>query len=288
MKKWSYDLPYITEKQKEIMELIYKFRFMDRIQIQTLMKHKDYKRINVWLKDLVKKDYLYRIYERKIPLNIKPAVYFLAPTGVRFTRNLGNYDTNHKLYREKERSEEFRSKCLLIANLYIDILKKTGPQDALNFFKTKQDFDEYDEIIKPYPDGLLSLNVLPSDIVEFLNNQTTPKSNINTSKKNKRKSKKEYLYFLELIGEKTPRYYLRYRIQQYIEYSDGHQTAKPYPHVMFVLPNKRTKIFLVKFVENRLDETLFDSQFIFFFTTIDVLKNEGLFDKIWTRIISKS
>jgi hypothetical protein len=44
----------------------------------------------------------------------------------------------------------------------------------------------------------------------------------------------------------------------------------------------------MKFVENRLDETLFDSQFIFFFTTIDVLKNEGLFDKIWTRIISKS
>ena len=50
MKKWSYELPYISEKQKEILKLIHKFRFLNRIQIQTIMKHKDYKRINVWLK----------------------------------------------------------------------------------------------------------------------------------------------------------------------------------------------------------------------------------------------
>lgn len=55
MKQWSYDLPHISPKQKEILKLIYKFRFLDRIQIQILMKHKDYKRINVWLKDLAKK-----------------------------------------------------------------------------------------------------------------------------------------------------------------------------------------------------------------------------------------
>src|SRR5680860_12048 len=216
MKKWSYDLPHITQKQKEIMQLIHKFRFLDRIQIQTMMKHKDYKRINVWLKDLVEKDYLFRIYERKIPLNIKPAIYFLASTGVRFTRNLGDWDTNHKLYREKERSEEFRNKCLSIANLYINTLQKTEQFNALNFFKTKQDFNEYDEIIEPYPDVLISLTMTVLAIVNILNKKS--KLTTNTKKRKPiQENQKEYLYFMEMIGEKVPRFYLRYRVQQYIE-----------------------------------------------------------------------
>jgi hypothetical protein len=240
------------------------------------MKHKDYKRINVWLKDLVAKGYLYRIYERKIPLNIKPAVYFLAPTGVRFVRWNIDYNLAHKFYREKERSEEFRNKCLTIANFYIDLLQKTEKLNAFNFFKTKQDFDEDAEIIKPYPDGLISLKIAPTVISNFLNKKIKLTTALGKIKKSQ-KTKGDYVYFLEFIGDKVPRFYLRYRIQQYIEYSD----RKGFMRVLFVLPNELTKKFLLKFVKQRLDETLFDPHLIFSTTTIDLLKNGGMIGGIW-------
>lgn len=282
MKKWSIDLPHITQKQKEIMRLIYKFRFLDRIQIQTLMKHKDYKRINVWLKDLVEKDYLFRIYERKIPLNIKPAIYFAAPTGVRFIRMFGDDETSHKLYREKERSEEFRNKCLLIANLYIDIFQKTEKLSALNFFNTKQDFSEYDEMLTPYPEVLISLNTSPSHIIKSLEKEKKSKTEIHT-KKVQTEKRQEYLFFLELFGEKAPRYYLRYRVQQYIEYFDRHQSTELYPRALFVLPNELTKNFLAKFIRKTLEETLFDPHLIFFLTTVNQIQNKGIIGEIWTK-----
>ncbi|HEU4965914.1 MAG TPA: hypothetical protein VFT53_00345, partial [Candidatus Saccharimonadales bacterium] len=55
-------LPDITAKQVAILELIYRFRFVNRIQIQALMHHRDYRRINAWLKDLREKQYVEWIY----------------------------------------------------------------------------------------------------------------------------------------------------------------------------------------------------------------------------------
>ena len=44
-------LPKLTPKQQNILVLLYQYRFLNRIQIQTLMGHKDYRRINAWLAD---------------------------------------------------------------------------------------------------------------------------------------------------------------------------------------------------------------------------------------------
>jgi len=281
MKTWSYELPYISEKQKEILNLIHKFRFLNRIQIQTLMKHKDYKRINVWLKNLVEKDYLYRIYERKTPFNLQPAVYFLAPTGVRFVRWNIDYDTAHKFYREKERSEEFKNKCSVIANLYIDTLRKTEDLNALNFFKTKQELNEDDVLIKPFPDCLISLKTSPA-IIDYYVKKKIKLTTALTKLKKQVKEKEDYLYFLELIGEKTPRYYLRYRIQQYVEYSDYKGATAAHTIILFVLPDKQMEKFLLKFIKQKLEETLFEHHLKFATTTIDLLQNAGMIAGIWT------
>ena len=42
----------ITPKQLEIILLLYKFRFIKKNQFKTLLKHKDIRHINSWLKDL--------------------------------------------------------------------------------------------------------------------------------------------------------------------------------------------------------------------------------------------
>jgi hypothetical protein len=69
-------IPYITPKQQEIPKLIYKFRFLNRIQIQTLLNHKYHKRIIDWLNDLVGKEYLEKLpkgntFEQRSKLTMK-------------------------------------------------------------------------------------------------------------------------------------------------------------------------------------------------------------------------
>ncbi|HSW97960.1 MAG TPA: hypothetical protein VLF89_09105, partial [Candidatus Saccharimonadales bacterium] len=107
--------PNITNKQQEIINLIPRFRFIDRTHIQSLLNHKDKKLINIWLKDLTEKKYIKRIYDNSIfGKNRIPAIYTLDNNGIRFVKAKGIYDTNfiHKLYWDKTRSDSFIQHCL--------------------------------------------------------------------------------------------------------------------------------------------------------------------------------
>ena len=53
-------LPQISNKEKEIIKLIYQFRFLNRIQIQNFLNHKHHSQTNIWLKDLNQKQYINR------------------------------------------------------------------------------------------------------------------------------------------------------------------------------------------------------------------------------------
>ena len=99
------------------------------------MKHKDYKRINVWLKDLVKKGYIERIYAISMPENTKPAVYYMGKYGRRVLlgaeissyvdfEEVGSHYTVgaenvRKLYKDGEKKESFKHDCLAIADCYL-------------------------------------------------------------------------------------------------------------------------------------------------------------------------
>lgn len=283
MKKWSVDLPHITQKQKEIMEYVFKFRFLDRIQLQRLIKHKDYKRINIYLKDLVEKGYLYRDYQRKIPFNIKPATYFLAPIGVRFVKNLSYNIIGKSLYKEDERSAEFRQKCKDIANLYLDLRDKTEDINVLNYFKTKQDFDkEYEDekIFRPFPDVAISIKTSLGLVYDYLNKKINKETFFRKTKKLMGK-REDYVFLMEFINENAPRYYLRHRIKQYIEDSDYDGDLNCIQRVCFILPNKQMEKFLLKFFHKELEETLFQPHIKFVATTLDQLRENGMIANIW-------
>ena len=82
------ELAKITKKQQVILKLLYRFRFLNRIQIQALMRHKDPKTINLWLRDLRAKGYVEWIYSTHFAEKTKPAVYYLGLNGVRCLRKL--------------------------------------------------------------------------------------------------------------------------------------------------------------------------------------------------------
>src|SRR3989344_2703072 len=110
-------IPYITPKQKEIIKLHYQYRFINTKQIQSFLKHKDKKTINVWLKDLREKHYLEWSYSTKFGENTKPAIYHTGINGIRYLKTQSDYamDVIQKLYRDHKREELFKQRCILIA-----------------------------------------------------------------------------------------------------------------------------------------------------------------------------
>src|ERR1017187_1843369 len=80
------NLPKLTPRQLTILKLLYRYRFLNRIQIQTLMGHKDYKRINVWLADLRDNHYVEWIYSTDFLEKSKPGIYYLGLNGIRWLK----------------------------------------------------------------------------------------------------------------------------------------------------------------------------------------------------------
>ena len=122
--------PTITKKQQEIIRLIYRYRFVNRIQLQALMQLKDKKRLGVWLKDLREQHYLGWIYSTDFAEKTKPAIYYLSRNGVRFLRGLGEFPLGelHKRYKESSRTPAFIAKSILLVDGVLDMAAKTTPE----------------------------------------------------------------------------------------------------------------------------------------------------------------
>src|ERR1035437_7237643 len=101
--------PPITIKQHEILKLLYHFRFVDRIQIQAFLHHKDKGRVSAWLKDLREKQYIEWIYSTDFAEKTKPAIYYLGINSVRYLKALDEFPVEElrKRYKESTRKQIF-------------------------------------------------------------------------------------------------------------------------------------------------------------------------------------
>ncbi len=220
----------VTNKQLEILILLYRFRFLNRIQIQALLNHKDYKRINVWLKDLTNKNIIGRHYVNKIRENNKPAIYYLATKSKEILKD--NSKVNEKLlkrvYREKTRSQRFIDHHIYLADFYLNLLK-TIIDEKLHFF-TKTDLSTHYYLPYKRPDAYIA----------------------------REKGKNIKRYFLEIIDEKTPRFILRSLVDKYIDYyfTDKWQekTSHPFPSILIACQSEDIKEYLEKYINQVLEE----------------------------------
>ena len=74
----------ITKKQLEILTLLYRFRFLNRSQIQKLLNQKDFKRIIINLNQLTNTNYIRRYYNSKTVT--VPAIYSLGLNGKKYVK----------------------------------------------------------------------------------------------------------------------------------------------------------------------------------------------------------
>jgi hypothetical protein len=257
-------LPSITPKQQAILKLIYKYRFLNRIQIQTLLKHKDKRRIISWLKDLREKQYVdWHYNSTDFIAKSQPGIYYLSLNGIRHLRSLNQYPNEElrKRYKEPTRTQAFINHCLLIADSATALQAKSN--DELKY-------------------GC----VLPADYVDpdskyhFLDEI---KPHLFFSKQ---QGENTTNYLLESFEPTLPRYQLRKRLKDYVEYlssGDWDDTFGPQPIVLFVCPSTAGLLYVKRQVRKLLEDEDIENVSIRV-TIIEKLKAESVVSRIWEEI----
>ncbi len=265
-------IPYITPKQQEIPKLIYKHRFLNRLQIQKLLNHKDKGLINRWLKDLVKKEYLEKVPKvNNFEQRTKLTIYYIGINGIRFLKIQDNCSDEiiKKLYKDKNRSDDFISQCILLADVYIDLKNKTTDRDGVSYeVIMNSDF----------------INVDPS--WHFL---TDLNPNLVYKETKKMKDRSRSTYNLLTIFEPTlPRYSVRKILRNYFQFYFNNQwednVSQSFPTIKFILSTKAELIYAKRYTKKLLEENQNPDDFYILFSTVDEVKKTGVVTTIWEEI----
>lgn len=247
----------ITNKQKTIISLLLKFRYITVAQLLKYFNLKDPKRTRERLKDLLNKKYIDRI---KDPKDVtKPIVYCLAQKARRILNGVAK-NVLDELYKEKGRSIFFKNHCLFIVDIYLFFLTNKEKTSKLTFC-TQRDLKEFD--------------YLPKDLDAYL------------AVENKKGTKR---YFLELFDDyhnKQSVGSIRFAVRKYIKYcKEGSWQANtansPFPSVLFVLPIERRRQFTHHYARAKLAKTFEDISL--FLTTQDTIRFGKGKENIWEKV----
>jgi hypothetical protein len=255
-------LPPITDKQKEILLYLYKFRFLNTHQIQKLLNHKNPNRTLSWIKDLIEKKCINRHYDRKsFEDNTKPATYYLGSKARHILKSEKNLDFEQLeyIYSEHRREKKFISHCLFLADVYLFLLSQKEEKEDLKFF-TKVDLNGYEYFPQPLPDAFIAVK-----------GQDTKR------------------YFLDLFDEYTPPFALRQRVRKYLEYAensdwDENTDYAPLPFILIICPTESLKKHINIYTKSLLEKTYEDKISLFLTTKkrIEVADKENVWQKVVT------
>lgn len=250
-------LPPITPKQQEILNLLYKYRFLNRAQVQTLLKHKDKRRIISWLKDLREKEYVDWHYDATgFVTKSQPAIYYLSLNGIRYLRELDIHPSEElrKRYKESTRTQVFIDRCLLIADCCIKLITESNVNVRYTFslpadYVDPSDPRHYLNEIKPH---LYFSRHLEGDITEYL---------------------------LENFEQTLPRYQLKKRLKDYVEYLNDSDTDLSV--VLLVCASTADLLYVKRRARTLVDD---NDDLQIRVTTLDKIQVSGITSTIWEEI----
>lgn len=252
-------LPPITKKQENIILLLFRFRFLNRIQIQKLLQIKSVSKINFYLKDLTDKEYLERDYESTFPDKLLPAVYHIAKNGIRFLSLQDNCQVEaiKNLYRENDRSNGFRDCCILLADIYLGFENRRD-EEIQSIMQIRSDYPAH-------PLKSLLIELKPSAYIA------------------QRKSDKTKRYFLEILAD-LPTEWLRRRIKKYFSFYRAGEweagTSQDFPTIMFVCFDYKQAAYVKHYIKSLLSK-IDESALTIHLATAEKVKEFGLTGDIW-------
>lgn len=269
-KRYNMQPPNITNKQQEIPSLLGKLRFLNRFHFQLLLKHKDKRRINKWLKDLTKKNYIVNISDTNdnhvVREENEPAIYRIGLNGIRFLKTQDKFSARliKNLYRENERSAAFINQCLLLADIYLT-LQNQDKNGVVYTATIARDFVDSNS---------------PFHFLTELNPQMC------FVKQERHKEKKYYL--LEVFAPTLPNFSVKKRLKTYIEFFWSNEWENNidgnFPIILLVCPTK-PKLKSAKLTTKKLFEEEQDPEGLHIrFTTIDQIKESNVTGEIWEEV----
>jgi len=246
------------------------------------MNHKDRKTINLWLRDLRAKQYVEWIYSpNDFAQKTKPAIYYLGLNSIRLLKTLEwEYDTLvypleelRKRYREDSKSQTFIDRCLLLADCCINLEQQNKASKAKSYsYVTQADY------------------VGPNSEYNFLSESELINPHLCFIKQERKKGEDVMAsYLLEIFDATLPRYRIKKRLSNYIEYLDngeweGETEDDNLPIILLVCPRTSDLIYakrrtrgLIADIWEHDDE---DRPHIRF-ATVEKLKEHGVTEKIW-------
>jgi hypothetical protein len=250
----------MTKRTDEILNHLYTFRFLTRNQIQTLLEHKHFNRIITWLNELTKSGYIRKYYNPKT-ITI-PAIYSLGLNGRKYLKGKKLDEINEKLldrvWREHTLSSQFQEHCIFLADCYLSLLQTSNLNQSKLHFYTKTGLHGMKYLILPHPDAYIAIE----------------------------KGDQIQRYFLDIFDEMPPRMLLRKRVKQYIEYFEDEiwqeQTGKPFPKVILICPDEKSKNYLHRFIQSVLEDV---EGVEFYLSTRKMVKEKGLSRETLKRVL---
>lgn len=249
----------ISKKQNEILSLLYKFRFLNRKQIQTMLAHKYPSRIFSWLDDLTSNEYLNCTYEKNF--NNLPAIYSLGKNGRKYLKKTIGKSKQLERARKSKCSKRFIDHSIFIGDIYLSLLSFTKKNKSKLHFYSKTELSDMEHLISPHPDVYFAIE-----------------SETGETKR----------YFLDVLNESLRTNILRFRVKAYLTYYDSDEwqdnTDKPFPEIILICPTAKLKNHLYYYIRERLDEENYPN---FYLTTKELIQSKGVTRESLEKILPK-
>jgi hypothetical protein len=267
-------LPHITNKQQEILKLLYRHRFLNRIQIQAFLRHKDKGLSSKWLKDLKEKQYIEWIYSTDFAEKTKPAIYYLSLNGVRFFRQLDEYPPEElrKRYTESSRKQPFIDRCLLLADCCNNMEARSADSSSVTYsYATEADYADPDNTYYFLNDSEF---VRPQ--LCYFKEQDTEDGFAATS------------YLVEIFDATTPRYMVKKKLKGYVEFLDSDEWEQgagdsELPIVHIACPSIAELAYAKRYTRKLLEDVgLEENEDVCIrFATVERIRGLGFTGRIW-------
>ncbi len=247
----------LKDRQLEILMLLYRFRFLNRPQIQKLLNHKNHTLVINWLNELVKTKHIVSEFKRQ--LGNVPSVYFLGTNGRK--ELMKKSDIKHKLlkrvYQEKKASSSFKNHCMAVADIYLSLLTLVKKNNAKLSFYTTVDLTDMKYLVLPHPDVFFSIQ-------------------------QKELTKR---YFLDVFNLQASEKWLYKRVKQYFKYYEEQywqdHNKNQFPEIIFVCFDEKTKKNLIKNIKKGLEE---EENLLFSLIMVEEIKKKGISKQTLERV----